>query len=459
MSFLPNWGARNTVHAYHSKNTVKLPIKTDAPNEESTSIIPFAEFIRQNVPELKQDYKYWLKPWLFNGTLQSLYVSKADFSQVYKVYYGREIMTITDEISKEYINLKMGEITADYVINPLETSKAEFQAKYQETLPEGYPKLHPRTRYLTESEQSTVFKEWSDNDKPIVIIQHGLAGGSHEPAIRAVAQSLFEGAANVVVLNSRGCCRSRITTPVLYTGLHTDELRYFVRRLHKKFPNKQIHLAGFSFGGLVIANYLAEEGDKSIITSAITCSSPWNLADSTFAITKSLSGKYLFEPALRFFLMNMIKVNLETLKQDPEFDVEDYYRFKKEIKSTIEFDNKYSCKLAGFPTATTYHLAASPVMRMMKIKTPTLIINAKDDPMVSTDYPYLEVEANPYLYMATSDLGGHYAFINPKGEFWFSDVIKKFVDSFNTQIDKDKNVDDGGYNVYQTQFKEKIELY
>ncbi|QPG76448.1 hypothetical protein FOA43_003837 [Brettanomyces nanus] len=455
-SLLPNWGFRNLVHATYSKRTVDLPLN----DSDDAATIPLKELVRQYVPQAADSYRYWLKPYLFNGALQSMYVTLADFSKAYPVYYARDIVDVTEEEAKKYKNLPSGQFTVDYVVEPKEKTSEEFKRRYQETLPEGYPRLHPRCRYYTEDEMLQVRKLWDADDKPIIIISPGLAGGINEPQIRAISEKLFRSGFHVLVLNSRGCCRSKITTPHLFSGLHTDDMRMTINNLHKRFPGKQIHLAGFSFGGVIISNYLAQEGSDSIISSAVTVSSPWNLLNSCFAINKSFFGRKFFQPAIVYYLNKLAENNRETLKQVPElFDEDEFNRIKKTFKTTEDFDDKYTGRLAGFPSATCYYLASSPIARIFKIKTPMLIINSEDDPMISTDYPYHDIKKNPYLYMATCDLGGHYSFVDINGKFWYVDVVNDFISAFYKHIDQHKKLDDHGFNVSQLHFKDTIDLY
>lgn len=458
-SLLPNWGFHSTVHATYAPKQVDLPLK-GAASQDGTAKISLSKFVKNFVPAVADNSKFSLKPYLFNGVLQTLYVPYHDLSKEYAVYYARDIVDVTEEDAKQFKNMPTGQFTVDYVVEPKEKTPEEFKQRYAETLPEGYPRLHPRCRYYTKEEMAELYKAWDSDDKPIIIISPGLAGGINEPQIRAVCEALFKKGFKILVLNSRGCCRSKTTTPHLFSGLHTDDMRMLIRFLHRKFPQKQIHLAGFSFGGVIIANYLAQEAENSIVSSAISVSSPWNLLNSCGALNSTWVGRHMFQPSILFFLNNLMKNNMATLKQVPElFDEEEFHRIKKTFKTTEDFDDRYTAILAGFPSGATYYMASSPLMRIFKIKTPMLIINSKDDPIISTDYPYHEVEKNPYLYMATSDLGGHYSFVDSKGKFWYADVVRDFVDAFYKNIDGDKRPDDFGFNVHQRYFKDTIDLY
>lgn len=459
---LPNWGFRNTVHAYHSEETVRLPLKPISGSSSARPLLALDEFVRTRVPEIKEGAKHTLKPYLFSGTLQTLYTFKADFHEQYPVYFAREIETITEdqpiELKAQYKHLLAGEFTMDYVVEPSaeELDPTVFKKLYEETLPENYPRLHPRCRYYREAEMASLKKSWSDDNNPITIILPGLAGGIQEAPIRATCHRLHSQGHHVVVLNQRGCSRSKITTPYLYTGLSTDDLKFIIDKFHtlyaseKTGPRRQFHVIGYSFGGLQLTNYLIKEGKNSKLTSAITISSPWDLNESMDHISRSISGHYFFEPAITFFLMRLVKNNMKALSENSEvFNQEVYDELKKKIEHTCQFDDTFTCKLVGLPSAKSYYYAASPAIQMYKIKTPLLVINSRDDPMISTDFPYMDVQRNPWIYMATADLGGHYSFIKNNGDFWFADVVENWIDSWKELdvqnpldiVDNDWNLD------------------
>lgn len=464
---LPNWGFRNTVRVTADPNGgVKVPLAMESLNGTNTQKL--TDFVAANIPEIANNAKYWLKPTLFNGTLQTLYTFQGDFNKKFKVYYAREIISVSEEdvalTKHEYRHLTPGEFTVDYVVNCKagEESTEVFKEKCKETLPEGYPRLHPRCRYYTEDELNGIYQDWSSDNKPITILIPGLAGGIQEAPIRGTCDELLKRGHHVLVYNTRGCSRSKITTPYLFHGLMTDDLKYIIHHLRSRYGpsnKREIHLVGFSFGGLIMANYLAFEGLNSQVTSACSISSPWDLIASAKHIVDSWSGFYLFQPSVVHFLMTFTKNNMPVLDGKSEhFSWDKYNSVKGTIKTSEDFDDLFTCKAAGFPSGRSYYYAASPSIRVMKIKTPMLILNTRDDPIISTDYPVKEIEKNPYLYMATSDLGGHYSSITTKGDFWFTNVVGKWTDAWN-QTDISKPVEDNGYNMVQLRYKDEIDLY
>lgn len=72
--------------------------------------------------------------------------------------------------------------------------------------------LPPRTTYYTSSEFAVL---GSDDEKPMLIVLHGLSGGSYEIYLRSAIRPLVDAGWEVCVVNSRGCAESKITSSVL----------------------------------------------------------------------------------------------------------------------------------------------------------------------------------------------------------------------------------------------------
>lgn len=413
-------GFIGNVESFHSKESVKLHLKNGG--EDGTSLIPFSELVN-SVTELKNGSTFYVKPWLFTGDLQTMYFAAADFSKTFQVYYGRRLITLPDG----------GTVTADFSI-PAPDSEKEFNELAEKHLPEDWPKQHPRTRFLTPEE---IISQGSDDEKPLVVICHGLGGGSHEPVIRSLVEKLnkvdgFE----AVVLNSRGCSRSKLSTPELFNGLATDDLRNFVKLLKEIYPNRPLYAVGFSFGATILANYLGEEAENTVFTAAALLSNPWDMVDSSYRFPSRFLSRFLFQQAATQFLVRLIKSNRKAMSENPLVTEE---TINHKYTSIADFDNRLTAPLYGFPTAFAYYRAASSVNRIMKIHTPLLAINSHDDPMVGVNsIPIHEAQINPYIVQLRTDIGGHLAYVQSDGDSWATKRIAEYFKLFHDMVDATK---------------------
>ncbi|CAI1924532.1 hypothetical protein SEUBUCD646_0D03850 [Saccharomyces eubayanus] len=439
-----HWGYNGTVsHVVGENGSAKLSLKNDKQQVE------FNTFVNEYVPILRNGAHYKLSPYLFTGILQTLYLNAADLSKKFPVFYGREIVEFSDG----------GVCTADWVMNSWEkeynfdqnTMKFDtkkFGLDEKATHPEGWPRLQPRTRYLRDEE----LKEQRKVDLPLVVVLHGLAGGSHEPIIRSLTENLSRisnGKFQVVVLNTRGCARSKITTKNLFTAYHTMDIREFLQREKERYPNRKLYTVGCSFGATMLANYLGEEGDKSPLSAAVTLCNPWDLLLSALRMTEDWWSKTLFSRNIAQFLTRTVQVNMGELgvpngsspDHTPTTQNPSYYKFTpenlekaKRFKSSLEFDELYTAPALGFPNAMEYYRAASSINRADKIKVPTLVINSRDDPVVGPDQPYSFVEKNPNILFCRTDLGGHLAYLDSNNDSWVTKAISEFLNKFEELV-------------------------
>ncbi|KAL8830235.1 MAG: hypothetical protein Q9191_001549 [Dirinaria sp. TL-2023a] len=212
-----------------------------------------------------------LNPFLFNGHLQTLWTTVK--SKDIPIYYKRKVFEAEDVTYA-------GSFAVDFVVAPNELS--------DDALP-------PRTSYFNDSE----FESFVALDaKPMLVVLHGLVGGSHEIYLRQVIRPIVEAGWEACVVNSRGCAESKLSTGVLYNARATWDLRQTVRWLKKAFPNRRLFGLGFSLGANIMVNYLGEEGSSCMLEAVVVCSNPWNLEAGSLALQRSWLGLHVYSRAM-----------------------------------------------------------------------------------------------------------------------------------------------------------------
>jgi predicted alpha/beta-fold hydrolase len=79
-----------------------------------------------------------------------------------------------------------------------------------------------------------------------------------------------------------------------------------------------------------------------------------------------------------------------------------------QARSILEFDDHVRCKYYGYKSARQMYKALSCDQFVPHIRTPMLLLYAKDDAI--TDYKYVpvgDIKRNPALMLATVERGGH----------------------------------------------------
>lgn len=185
------------------------------------------------------------------------------------VHYKRRVFESEDEDFA-------GHFAVDFVTAapPLAGTSAvdggpEDQGLREDPVGVGHHSLPPRTTYFSDKE----FKALPSQDKkPLLIALHGLSGGSYETYLRHVLEPLVEetpagekaggisgGEWEALVVNSRGCAGSKITTSILYNARATWDIRQIVKWAKKNFPNRPLFGIGFSLGANIITNVRRDE--------------------------------------------------------------------------------------------------------------------------------------------------------------------------------------------------------
>ncbi|CCH60623.1 hypothetical protein TBLA_0D01150 [Henningerozyma blattae CBS 6284] len=425
MRFIDRFTTLAVKQTYSSTPLTFIEPKAIHNTSNNIDAISLQSLIDKHSPELSNDAKSSLHPWLVNGHLQTIYASYNSFVDRDIVSYKRFIIDYPDH----------GQGALDFAVSP-------FNDHQQDTNEEVYiPETQTDFSLPTEFDYSFIHPDTvkpSDDSKPMLIVLHGLTGGSAESYVRAIIKSITSSqfGFEACVLNSRGCCNSSITTPKLYNGGWTNDIRFAVKKLRELYPNRPFYMIGFSLGASMLANYLGEESSKSDIKCAVVMGNPWNLSRSSYYINNTPVGKWAYSPALGNNLVDLTKKHLPVLRTNIEF--QDSFKDEKlnSIKTVIEFDDTYTGPLFGYKDAQDYYNDSSSYKRIATIRTPLLAINAMDDPIVGSDsLPDDLIKQNPFVILDKTSIGGHIAwFKNSSGERWYAEPICKFFKAFNDEI-------------------------
>ncbi len=340
-----------------------------------------------------------LNPFLFNGHLQTFWTVVKN--QHVPIYYKRHIFELEDPTYA-------GTFTVDFAVKPYEESDT--------TLP-------PRTTYYTSSEFSSI---GSEDSKPMLVVLHGLSGGSHELYLRHVLAPLLapdkKGAVRweACVINSRGCAQSKITSSVLYNARATWDMRQTVGWLRKTFPNRPLFGIGFSLGANILTNYLGEESADCVLKAAMVLSNPWNLEVSSLALQRTFLGLHGYSRTMGTNMKKLFETHVDQISKNPRIDVEKI----RGLKYLYEFDRYVQGPTWGYPTEGAYYRDASSSDSLLAIRIPFLALHARDDPIaVDEALPRIEIEQTPYGVLCTTSQGGHLSWFEIGGGRWFARVV------------------------------------
>ncbi|KAF9246540.1 AB-hydrolase YheT [Melanogaster broomeanus] len=353
--------------------------------QAGTNRISLQEFVETRCPSLHS--KFHPAWWLPSGHLQTLYCVVGDFSQRDKVVYKRTFLRLKDG----------GTLGLDFT--PVDDAH-----------------MPP--------------------DTPIVVVLHGLTGGSHESYVRAIlaptCRPVSEGGLGyrAVVINFRGCAGVPVTSPQLYSAGHTDDIRQAMFYISNRFPEAPLLGLSFSLGANVMTRYIAEEGEQCRFESACVLGCPWNLTANCQKLSSTYIGHHLYSRGMGQNLVNVLKKHVTSLSQDPDLDVAKAAALASALsRPTIDmFDDTFTRFGGGssppwpFASASAYYEYASSHKVLGDIRIPFLSISAADDPVVQ-EVP-MNAMGNEWVVMALTPHGGHLGWFE-SDDGWFQ--VKRWV--------------------------------
>ncbi|WP_404341980.1 hydrolase [Pseudoalteromonas mariniglutinosa] len=268
---------------------------------------------------------------------------------------------------------------------------------------------------------------WStpeNNQAPLAIVLHGLEGNINSFYAKGMMKKLKQHGFAVVLMHFRNCSTEVNRLARAYHSGETEDLNFFVNYLKNKFPSRVLFAVGFSLGGNVLAKYLGEQNQQCPLTGAAVVSAPFELSASCQVIRKSLGKIY------QKYLLDRMKKSMHRKLPQIEQQINLTPKQLMAIDDLWQFDNQLTAPLHGFSNAEDYYQQASAKPYLKTIATPTLIVHAKDDPMLSIKAVPTRQDVSEHVTLRISEQGGHVGFIsgsNPfKPVYWLEKIVPEY---------------------------------
>eukprot|EP01035_Chromulina_nebulosa_P018780 gene18780-24547_t len=280
------------------------------------------------------------------------------------------------------------------------------------------------------------------NSKGIVILCHGLESNLKSALITKMAIAYQALGFSCALTSYRGCNGEDNLSLGSYHLGFTNDLKYFVTIVHDRYPNIPIYLSGFSLGGNVILKYLGELGDFAKdfnIAGAVCTCIPF---DPVASQNKLATGFNRAVYAENFLSSLKAKAERMHIRYPNSFDIEEV----RKCRTIGDFDDKFIAKVFGFKDKIDYYLKTGSKWWLNKIRIPSIVINARDDPFIDEDsLPTDEDIGIAPVRLIYHEEGGHCGFIaNRKSYEDFT------FDSNKTELDilkaKEKIASDNNIN-------------
>ena len=222
---------------------------------------------------------------------------------------------------------------------------------------------------------------------PVLVILPTITGLSRDHV--ELARSACSRGWRAVVCVRRGHLGTALTAPRVNLLGCTDDLRLQIDALTARFPGAPLLGVGLSAGTGLLVRYLGEEAERSRITAAAVLCPGYNTAPASasapgkgnaFERFAGPADKQITASVKRFFLRHDI------LRSLPSYDA-------LQAAPSIAAYQAAAYALEGYRDAEEMYKRTNPMAVADAIRTPLLIVNAKDDPVCV----WANVEENLHL--------------------------------------------------------------
>ena len=291
------------------------------------------------------------------------------------------------------------------------------------------PEIDRRTERLQLADGDHLQLDWAGpqgvGSGVIVILLHGLAGCSDSHYIRGIQASLVAAGIGSVAINSRGA-RQPNSTALGYHAGEIDDVDAVIEHVYRRHPAANLLAIGVSLGGSRLLNWLARR-DSGKLTAVASVCAPLRLDLCANRLDHGLSQVY------RRHLIKQLMGQLHTKKRY----LNDHFPHQaarlnaldiSDIESFWDYDDQVIAPLYDFRSAGDYYQRCSAGPQLHHIRSPALILHAKDDPFMTPDVIPQHKDLSPTVQLEISRHGGHVGFVSAGPQpYWLEQRMLRFV--------------------------------
>ena len=238
--------------------------------------------------------------------------------------------------------------------------------------------------------------------EPLILLIHGLAGDQDSKYMRNTARYHLARGRQVLRLNLRGAGPSRLTANGYYYGGCVDDIRAVLEGLPKALCGQGVFAVGYSLGGNILINTLAERWVADFLIGAATVSAPLLPAQAAAVLMKPRNSVY------HNVLLRQMKT--ATLSMQRPLDPHEQAAIRA-AKTIHQFDDCFTAPRNGYRGADDYYSETAGARFVNDLAVPTLLIHAGNDPWIPVSpYEALQRARTPNTLVVITESGGHVGF-------------------------------------------------
>jgi uncharacterized protein len=239
---------------------------------------------------------------------------------------------------------------------------------------------------------------------PLLLVLHGLEGSCRSHYVHGLLEHGRRLGWAGVLLNFRSCSGEPNRLPRFYHSGDTEDLDEIVHLLTAREPERAIVAAGVSLGGNVLLKWLGERGDAAPVAAAVGVSVPFDLEQCARALDRGFQKWVYTANFMRTFRQ---KVRAKARQHGAFVDLAAVRR----ARTFAAYDRVVTAPLHGFADEVDYWRRASCAPYLAKVRRPTLLISAVDDPFVPASALPNPRALPPNVALEVTERGGHVGFV------------------------------------------------
>lgn len=277
-----------------------------------------------------------------------------------------------------------------------------------------------RRQRLTLPDGDFLALDWGpDPGGPIVVILHGLGGGSQSVYARVLMRALHARGFWAGTLHFRGAAGEPNRKPRSYHMGESEDPFFVLSDLRRRYPRRALAAVGISLGGSALLHTLALDGVESKIDCAVAISVPFDLHVCEQRLNRGFSRLYQ-----AYILAGLKRQWLRKCRMLARLDLCSELHT---VRCFRDFDARITAPLHGYRDADDYYTRASSLHVLRSITVPTLLLNARDDPFSHPDsLPTIE-QISEHIELEFTAKGGHVGFLEASGRRYFERRVPDFI--------------------------------
>jgi len=257
----------------------------------------------------------------------------------------------------------------------------------------------------------------NSNDK-LLILSHAFEGNSRDYFVERAASYFSKRGYDILMWHYRSCSKELNRLPRFYDIGDLEDLNAVIQ--HGKGDYQKVFLIGFSLSGATVINYLASDLNDSSVTKSAVFSTPLDLKETSGIMNHGFKKIYQKD----FLRKWKNKVKRKAVQFPGLFNLDKLDAYK----SLEQFHSQFTIKVQGYQSMSEYYQKNSSLRFLEEVKTPMLLLNAKNDPILGENsYPIIQ---NGLVQSEYPKHGGHLGFsYHNKPYSWMEEAMERWIDN------------------------------